>query len=401
MKIVVNTNKEDINGFIGNEPFSILYDESAYKSLMNLSSQVESATSVAQVKILLEQATALVNANNLAIEASKCPYLFLDKTTGEYFLKNKDVISKIAMPQVLVDRIFQAMDKGLDYMPVIKMWSRLLRNKKVIFEYNQDFIERFSNYLDIQVLNTDLYEKLMNEKGYSKERAVAASKQHSIQITKEGMLLTYKVSSELLTKWILDKDNNPVEVPRFDKGTPTIDENSGLLKYPEPKEIASEDRTFEPVVQGKNGDAFYCSPIGVKGELGHIIKVGAVISLPDWSYVNTDDSVSCRPGLHIGGIDYIRGYQNSNTQTHNIVVDPMDIGAIPDDSTGAMRVLRYYVLDVFNGVNNSIYHTSDYAAFTDSEFSKFVDETLKLEQEHIDAIVKAKAETKAQINDLV
>jgi hypothetical protein len=79
----------------------------------------------------------------------------------------------------------------------------------------------------------------------------------------------------------------------------------------------------------------------------------------------------------VGGIDYIRNYQSSSTQTHNILVDPMDIGAIPDDRTGAMRVLRYFVLDAFSGVNNSIFRASSYSSMTDSEYKKQLEEIIK------------------------
>jgi len=72
----------------------------------------------------------------------------------------------------------------------------------------------------------------------------------------------------------------------------------------------------------------------------------------------------------VGGLDYIRGYQSSNTETHNTLVSPEHIGAIPDDSTGAIRVIQYFTLDAFSGVNGSIYHSSTYAQLTDAQFAE-------------------------------
>lgn len=382
MKIIVNRVDDFLNGFIGNTPFSILYTKEAYAKLIELSEQLNVVETGKEAKVIIEEATNYVNGvSEDTIVATSCPYLYVDKTNNKYYLKNKDIISKIAIPQVLVDRILYSMDKGIDYMPVIKMWTRFLRNPKMK-NGNAEFAKRFANYVNIKVVNDSLREKLISEKGYSLDRAIEAAKQYSIQITKEGMLLTYKVSRELLTKFELDEYNQVKEVERFPKKIAKVDENSGLIIYEEPESIAAESRVFEPPVMGKGGDAFYCGVAENKGERGHIIKVGHIISLPDWSYVNINDNQSCVKGLHVGGIDYIKGYQNNNTQTHNIVVDPMDIGAICDDNTGAMRVLRYYVLDVFNGINNSIYHSSTYAEFTDAEFAYYLGETLKKEVEN-------------------
>jgi hypothetical protein len=48
----------------------------------------------------------------------------------------------------------------------------------------------------------------------------------------------------------------------------------------------------------------------------------------------------------------------------------MNIGAVPDDDTGAIRVLEYYTLDAFSGVNGSIYHSSTYAAQSDAKWEE-------------------------------
>ncbi len=400
-KITVNSNGEFINGNIGNDNFSIPYSKEDFDALNDIATLSERVSTMNDFKELVESAKKIVEKDRETIVESACPYLYIDKKTDKYFLKYNGVVSKVAMPQVFADRILLSMDKGLDYMPVIKMWTRFLRNPKVL-QGNQDFVKRFSKYLDIKVVNNDLVEKLIFEKGYSRERAQQAATFTSIQITKEGMMLGYKVSKELLEKWILDEEGNPKKVLRFPKKVTGIDENSGLLTMEEPKEIASEERVFEPAVQGKRGDAFMCRAIGAtEGPLGHIIKVGCVMALSSWDQINTNDNQSCVEGLHVGGLDYIRGYQDSDTQTHNVVIDPMDIGAIPDDNTGAMRVLRYFVLDVFNGINNSIYHSSSYAAFTDSEFAKFVEETLKAEKEYQAEVAKEGKEESDNLNSLL
>jgi hypothetical protein len=90
--------------------------------------------------------------------------------------------------------------------------------------------------------------------------------------------------------------------------------------------------------------------------------------------------------LHFGGLKYISGYGG---EIHNVFVDPMHIGAVPDDETGAVRCLQYFVHSSLAGVNGSIYHSSTYAAMTDAEWDEmreeavnaFRDEHIKLHQQ--------------------
>jgi hypothetical protein len=125
---------------------------------------------------------------------------------------------------------------------------------------------------------------------------------------------------------------------------------------------------------GTGGDAFYCEGANGYAKPGHFIKVGCTHRLDSWDQVNTDDNDSCVPGLHFGGLKYISGYGG---EIHNVFVDPMHIGAVPDDSTGAIRCLQYFVHSSLAGVNGSIYHSSTYAAKTDAQWAEDRKEAVK------------------------
>jgi hypothetical protein len=116
---------------------------------------------------------------------------------------------------------------------------------------------------------------------------------------------------------------------------------------------------------GTGGDAFLCS---VTGKLGHVIKVGGRHSIT-WDQINTDDEDSGVRGLHCGNLSYVKGFQSSGTETHNTLVCPSKVGAVPDDTLGALRCVEYFTLDCFSGVNGSIYHSSKYGEKLDSEWS--------------------------------
>ena len=93
-------------------------------------------------------------------------------------------------------------------------------------------------------------------------------------------------------------------------------------------------------------------------------------------------------------IDYIHGFQHSGTETHNTFVDPMHIGAVTDDGSGALRVLQYFTYDSFAGVTKSIYRESDYAALCDEEWEK-------IRAEVIEATNKLKAEVVEELEQEV
>ena len=189
-------------------------------------------------------------------------------------------------------------DKGFteeQMKPITKLWMRFLRNTKSNCSY---FANRFSNYINMKVQNNKLFDDLI-DKGFSVDLARQLSMQYTIGITEEGLLATFKVSDEMLTKWVLDENNKPVQVERYPKKLKGIDENTGLMIYEEPEEVVNEERVFKPAIY-TNGDNFYCYPVGSndKGKAGQIIKVGHVIELPSWAFVNCYDEQSCVKGLH-------------------------------------------------------------------------------------------------------
>jgi hypothetical protein len=131
-----------------------------------------------------------------------------------------------------------------------------------------------------------------------------------------------------------------------------------------------EDRLFEPAVMGSRGDAFYCGDTK-----GHFIRVGQRHALESWEQVNCNDESFCVKGLHIGGLHYINGYGG---EIHNVFVDPMHIGAVPNSTDGAIRCKEYFVHSSLAGVNGSMYHSSTYAELTEAEWEEMRKEALEL-----------------------
>ena len=384
--ITLNVIDNKICGSYGETPFAVEYSESLYKQMMVLAEQAETVKTMEELDTILKSFAALTIVDYTATVESQCEYIHVNENTGEFFLKNNGVVSSIPMPQALVDRIFESMDKDIDFMPLIKMWTRWLRNpilaKKMKKNWGKEFCERFFNFVNMKYVHPQLKEQFMEENGLSEEVAEKRATMYQMKITKEGLLNGYKVSKEILHKYNTETgEEEPRYTRTFNPDTGQIESN-GLPEH-------VEDRLFEPSVMGKGGDAFYCEGTNGYDTPQHFIKVGCNHRLESWDQVNTNDRRSCVKGLHIGGLKYISWYTG---EIHNIFVDPMHIGAVPDDEDGAIRCKQYFVHSSLAGVNGSIYHSSTYAAKTDEEWAEMRKEAVEVFSEEKTALDKQTAE---------
>lgn len=376
--ITINVIDDKICGSYGDTPFTVEYEKDLYDRMQQLSHKAQGVNTVEEYNEVMEEFAPLCVVDYTKTIETQCEYIYVNKATGEFFLKHDSVVSSIPMPQALVDRIFDSLDKDLDFMPLVKMWTRWLRNpilwRKMKQGHGNNFCERFFNFVNMKYTHPKMKEDLI-EQGLTDEAASKRAEMYQMKITHEGLLNGYKVSTEVLHKYDAETGE---EVDRY-KRTFNIDtgeiEGGGLPEF-------VEDRLFQPAMMGTGGDAFFCEGPNGFANPGHFIKVGCTHRLESWDQINVDDRSSCVKGLHIGGLMYINCYSG---EIHNIFVDPMHIGAVPDDDTGAIRCKQYFVHSSLSGVNGSIYHSSSYAAMTDAEWD---DMRLKAVQE--------KSERKAQ-----
>ena len=360
--ITINVIENKICGSYGETPFTVDYSKELYESMLALVAASETVDSIEEYNSILEAFAPLCVVDYTKTIETQCEYIHVNKGTGEFFLKHNGVVSTIPMPQALVDRIFDSIDKELDFIPLVKMWTRWLRNpilrRKMKQGWGQDFCTRFFNFVNMQYVHPKHRDDLMENHGLSEEAATKRATMYQMKITHEGLLNGYKVSREILHKF------NPETGEQEDRYKRTFNIDTGEIEGEGLPEHV-EDRLFEPAMMGSNGDAFYCEGPNGYANPGHFIKVGCTHRLDDWSKVNVNDTTSCVKGLHVGGLIYINCYSG---EIHNIFVDPMHIGAVPDDTDGAIRCKQYFVHSSLVGVNGSIYHSSSYAAMTDAEW---------------------------------
>lgn len=385
--ILVNRVGDSITGSVNMEPFGVKYTEEKFNEMMRLKGEAEQAVSMDVLKGIVEQFHVLTKEDYKGTVETVCPDLHVNEGTGKFFLKLANgKISTRAIPQPLVERILTSVEKKIDVQPIIKACIRFMRNPN----FTQEKFERFARYINYTSVNGTFRDELIAKDGVSIEVATERATVPQTPITQEGLIGTYKVSRELMDKF----DSKTGErKARYDAG---YDEDTGDQLPPAMPEHV-EDRVFYPAVQGLNGgDAFFCedTATGTSKE-GHLIRVGARHYLKDWKQVNTNDHTSCVKGLHVGNLDYIRGYEGGDTVTHNVFVDPMHIGAITDDGSGALRVLEYYVHSSKAGDNRGIYHSSTYAAMTDAQWEVMKEEAMANSEEVIKQIDDRKMELDA------
>lgn len=372
--ISINVIGNLISGSYGNTPFSRRYEKDIYDQMTSLASQADEVDSVEEYNKILAEfsllATEDLNEKFPHAEFAGGTTLFKD-AAGRYFTKFADgIIIDIPMPQALVDRVFDSMDSGTAVDPLFKLWMRWCRNpilrKKIKDGKGDDFSRRFFEFIDMKYVHPRLKIEYMEEHGLSEELASERATMYQVKITKEGLVNAFKVSREIMHKY--DSETGE-EVPRYQR-TFNIDtgeiEGDGLPEH-------VEERIFEPSVMGNTGDKFYCEGANGYSEPHHLIRVGCTHRLPSWSLVNTDDERSCVPGLHVGGLKYIAWYTG---EIHNVFVDPMHVGAVPNSEDGAIRCLQYFVHSSLVGVNGSMYHSSKYAALTDEQWEEMKEEII-------------------------
>jgi hypothetical protein len=385
MMITVNRVADFLTGTVNGKAYSVPYNDEKFMRMQELVRTAGMVDTLEDLKDVISTFLPLTQDSYKETIEHMTPYLHVNQSTGEYFLHKNGALSKHPLPGAFVQRIVKAVETRNDVTPIVKTIARFMRNPN----YSAAKCIRLANYLNLTYVDPEL-EASMVTNGVDQGMAKARATIFQTTMTQEGLLNTYKVSREINHKYVKDPEAED-GVKLTDRHDFDVDEFSGLKTYIKPEFI--EDRVFEPVMMGQGGDAFFCGDVE-----GHIIRVGQVHMLDSWDKVDCNDRYSGVKGLHCGNLDYIRGFQTDRTVTHNIFVDPMDIGAFTDDGTGAIRVRRYFVHSSFAGVNRGYYNSSSYAALNDAEYAKMVQEAVEAENKAASKAADAAAKAIEQIN---
>jgi len=372
--LIVNRGEKEITGVLNGKPFNVPFNDVTFKALKVLESQMTKAKDFKKVEAIVEKVEALIVIDYNKLVVSKNPYLMHNPEKDEYFLivnkgNTDEIVSDIPLPQVLVEYIHESVDKNIDYMPLMKAWKNFLLSRMDIrvkgefklTKYDQflNNVAFFATFLDTKFVDDDLVTDLIEEEGYTVERATEKATYNDISITQEGILACYKVAEEITEKWKLTYDEfgnitGRTQIPMY-PGITSIDEITGEVTKEEGKPKYQEDRYFKPAIW-QDGEDFYCD-----GILGQIYRVGQTQWLGRDATVNRNNT-SMGGGLYIGGLNYIKNFGNETRKTLSCFVNPANIISFQSNGN-AIRVWELFPNNVIEDDAiklKSIYHSSKY-----------------------------------------
>ena len=370
--ITINTLGDKIVGSYSGTPFSVEYSKERFDSMTELVDSLEDASDMDEARDIVESFKELTIISAKAMVESACENLFFNPANEKYYLqltrkekgKTITMVSSIPMPKTLVDRILSAVDKDHDVEPMIKFWTRLLRNP-VIREQGEmnRFATLLCDYVSATYVDPILEEQFL-EQGYSESVARDYATIPQTPFTKEGLICTKKVVDPVfnskVSEYTLDDNGRPVVSTKTDF-QPTLDPLTGEMVEVEDPETFSEDWVFQPAIH-LGGEKFAC---GSRKNV-YIYMVGQEARLPSWESVNCNSNQGCVKGLHTGNQNYIKSWEHLNNVTLNCFVDPGEVGAV-SQGEHVLRVRAFYPHSIKSREesNRQLYFSSDYAAQTD------------------------------------
>jgi hypothetical protein len=387
MIIVNNLDNEQITGSYSGKSFSINFDKIKFELMKEYEQKANSATTMEELKSILEEFEPLTHESYKEMVESACPYIVVNKSTNRFYLTYNGEVSSHPMPTAFADGIVKSMEKGIDMTPFIKCWVRFLKPLPGKPAYSEQRAKDFAYYITAKYTDAAVVDKLMREHGLSREVATKKATVPQVPITLEGLLVCNKVSKEIRIKWDLNDKEEVITKSRYTK---KVDPDTGLVTYEEPEH--AEDLLFEPAIMGTGGDEFNCVSLdGTINKKGHHIRVGCRHFLDSWDQVSSPGV----KGLHVGNKDYIKSYQTEGRVTHDVFVDPMHIHSVNTSYDGALTCLEYFTYATAKCVNKNLYHSSSYAAFTDEVYRKNLAEVVEASKMKQAELAKFQAEAGA------
>jgi hypothetical protein len=387
--ITINVVGDKITGVCNGTVYSVTYTKEKYDEMKTLHDTFQNVDTMQEAKELMKKFDVLTVETLKDKVETKSEHISYNEKTGKFYLKQGDKVSSVPMPERLANDILDAAEKNLPIEPILKFWTRLLRNPNI---KNRPDAERWTEAVVEYVTRTFVSPVLKNkylEDGYSEEVATKLATVRQTPFTMEGLVCTKKVVTPLydrtIYKYILDEDGNSKKVLK-DTVSSEVNEVTGDVSR---KVQYSEDWVFQPYIMGTSGDAFNCGKEG----LGHIIKVGKEMYLDNWTQVNCDFTSSGVKGIHTGNQDYINGYEREDNVTLNCFVDPSEIGAVACyDQVLRVKALFPHSIKDREDENKNLYHSSTYAGMKDEVWDTIrteVVEKFKKELEERENQIKA------------
>lgn len=393
-----------LTGTIGKASYSVPFSTETRATLLGLQSEVALTETVEEYNKLLANALDIVaqlTGSDNELEESLVEDVYYNSKQGTYHIKVDGKMGTDSIPKFFVNKMIEAVEKGLPAKPWLIFWVRLMRNP--LYKGNQSKIDRAIEYLGAPYTDEKHKETLMKDNGYAEAVAHKLATFDQINITEQGILAAFKYVSLVNEKFVVEKDEDGgnqhiiKKVPKYERVLEVDEETGEVIKDELGLPTIAEEFLFLPPVMGTSGDAFTSHLIadaGKDNKKGHHIRVGRIHELAEgFSQVNTSDNSSCVKGLHVGGRNYVESFGGKTAYLVDCLIAPEDIGAITgiyDGGDSAIRCRRYMVTGAHFAVNKGMYHPSKFATLLDSEW-------IEAKLAAIEGITKAIDDLEAQL----
>ena len=295
LNVIHRNDEKYLNGALFGEKFNLPFTEEKYAQLKAKQEEYNNFTSVDELPAWEEEVKALLDEETFDVIETACPDLKKDSRTGSYYVVVENEVSITPVPHKLVTVILESVDKDIDPTPIVKAWIRFLRNPN----FTPEKASNFAEYITAEIVDHEEMYRLQEEEGFTEDKARDRATYNDVAITTQGLICARKYARLITEGWEIDpKTNEAVKVSLFPKSPKTVNKITGEVVGDEsimPDFV--EELYFKPPIMGDGGDKFTCGD-----ELGHIIQVGKKHTLPEWDMVNTNDTVSCVSGLHVGKV---------------------------------------------------------------------------------------------------
>lgn len=276
---------------------------------------------------------------------------------GNFYLSGYESVS---MPEELVLRIQQHVEKGISVQPLVNFWKLLLLNPD---ENARNDAFKFMSKYDFPITDSGYFI------GY---RAVKRTDK------------TY----DAVTGWVPQKyvelkatGENPADYTAMtdpDGGefvavkTDIVTDNYGNFIDPA-NTLGNLEEMFQNQTTGVTDAPEFTD--WYSGTTS--VRIGGTVSM-DRASVDCNPANTCSSGLHIGAPGYVKGFGGSGSEYIACLVNPMNICAIPADySYQKMRVCEYYAYGIVDLANDmeirTPYFEVDYKTYEERQ----LDEQLK------------------------
>ena len=181
--LTFNVTDQRIIGVVNSNNFNVAYSEAVIKELKSFQAQLKTIEEVDTYDAWVADVMAvLATTEEVNTITAACNDLMFDSKTGNYYVKVDNKVSKHPVPMDLVEVILESTEKGIDPTPIVKAWIRFLRNPN----FSTRKANLFAEYITKIIIDYEEVERLVEEEGYTYDKAIERSQYCDVTITTEG-----------------------------------------------------------------------------------------------------------------------------------------------------------------------------------------------------------------------